>query len=141
MQVPGYLENVDALKKAGVDEVIIFCVNDGAVMNAWAADQKVDQSPKGLLTMMGDPTSTLTGALGMELTHPGPQGKGLVSRSKRFALYAENGVVKSLQVSEGPGPMGEEDPAGDDFPESTLAPAMIEAIKEMKKKAGEKVEL
>ena len=81
MQVPGYLENVDALKKAGVDEVIIFCVNDGAVMNAWAADQKVDQSPKGLLTMMGDPTSTLTGALGMELTHPGPQGKGLVSLS------------------------------------------------------------
>ena len=47
MQVPGYLENVDALKKAGVDEVIVFCVNDGAVMDAWATDQKVDQSSKG----------------------------------------------------------------------------------------------
>mgnify|MGYP000010524372 FL=1 len=132
MQVPGYLENVDALKKAGVDEVIVFCVNDGAVMDAWATDQKVDQSPNGLLTMMGDPTSTLTGALGMELTHPGPQGKGLVSRSKRFALYAENGVVKSLQMSEGPGPMGEEDPAGDDFPEASCAPNMLKQIRALK---------
>jgi len=132
VQVPGYLENVDALKKAGVDEVIVFCVNDGAVMDAWATDQKVDQSSKGLLTMMGDPTSTLTRALGMELTHPGPQGKGLVQRSKRFALYAEDGVVKSLSVSEGPGPMGEEDPAGDDFPESSCAPSMLKQIRALK---------
>jgi len=128
VQVPGYLENVDALKKAGIDEVIIFCVNDGAVMDAWATDQGVDQSAKGLLTMMGDPTSSLTRALGLELAHPGPQGKGLVHRSKRFALYAENGVVKSLQVSEGPGPMGQEDPAGDDFPEATCAPNMLKVI-------------
>ena len=130
--MPGYLEEQANLKSLGIDEVIIFCVNDGAVMNAWAADQKVDQSAKGLLTMMGDPTSTLTGALGMELTHPGPQGKGLVSRSKRFALYAENGVVKSLQVSEGPGPMGEEDPAGDDFPEASCAPNMLKQIRALK---------
>ena len=128
MQVPGYLENADALKKAGIDEVIIYCVNDGAVMDAWATDQKVDQSPKGLLTMMADPTSTLTKALGLELVHPGPQGKGLVNRCKRFALYAENGVVKSLQVSQGPGPMGEEDPAGDDFPEASCAPNMLKEI-------------
>lgn len=129
MQVPGYLENTDALKKLGVDEVIIFCVNDGAVMDAWAKDQGVDQSSKGLLTMMGDPTSTLTAALGMQLAHPGPQGKGLVNRCKRFALYAENGVVKSLQVSEGPGPKGEEDPAGDDFPEASCAPNMLKEIR------------
>mmetsp|Transcript_6899 Transcript_6899/g.16518 ORF Transcript_6899/g.16518 Transcript_6899/m.16518 type:complete len:108 (-) Transcript_6899:385-708(-) len=101
-------------------------------MDAWATDQKVDQSSKGLLTMMGDPTSILTRALGMELTHPGPQGKGLVQRSKRFALYAEDGVVKSLSVSEGPGPMGEEDPAGDDFPESSCAPSMLKQIRALK---------
>ena len=32
--------------------MIIFCVNDGAVMEAWAKDQEVDDSK--LVTLMGD---------------------------------------------------------------------------------------
>ncbi len=55
---------MDALKALGVSEVIVYCVNDGAVMDAWAKDQGVDQSDAGLLTMMGDPSSALTKALG-----------------------------------------------------------------------------
>jgi len=35
----------DALKEAGVDEVIVWCVNDGAVMSAWADDQDAGQVP------------------------------------------------------------------------------------------------
>ena len=35
--------------------------------------------------------------------------------------------------------MGEEDPAGDDFPEATLAPAMIKAIAEMDPKIKEEL--
>ena len=50
--------------------MIIFCVNDGAVMEAWAKDQEVDDSK--LVTLMGDPTGEVTSALGMELSHPGP---------------------------------------------------------------------
>lgn len=30
-QVPGYLEHQEALKQAGIEEVIIYCVNDPAV--------------------------------------------------------------------------------------------------------------
>ena len=71
--------------------MIIFCVNDGAVMEAWAKDQEVDDSK--LVTLMGDPTGEVTSALGMELSHPGPEGKGLVGRCKRFAAYLVNGVV------------------------------------------------
>jgi len=56
--VPGYLEEVDALKALGIDEVIIYCVNDGAVMDAWAKDQKVDGSDT--ITMMGDPSGSVT---------------------------------------------------------------------------------
>jgi len=40
-QIPNYLENQDALRKAGVDTVIVYSVNDAAVMQAWAKDQKV----------------------------------------------------------------------------------------------------
>ena len=59
----------------------MYCVNDGAVMKAWSDDQNLD-SAAGFITMMGDPTSELTVKLDMILDHPGPQGKGLINRSK-----------------------------------------------------------
>jgi len=107
--------------------VIVFCVNDGAVMDAWAKDQGVDKT-NGLITMMGDPTASLTAALGVELTHPGPAGVGLLNRCKRFAAYLVDGTVKHFIVAERP-----DDPAGDDYPESTLAPAVIAAIRALGK--------
>lgn len=104
----------------------MYCVNDGAVMKAWSDDQNLD-SAAGFITMMGDPTSELTVKLDMILDHPGPQGKGLINRSKRFAIYAENGVVKDIKLSEAPN-----DPAGDDNPYASCAPAVLEAIKKLR---------
>mmetsp|Transcript_32101 Transcript_32101/g.54859 ORF Transcript_32101/g.54859 Transcript_32101/m.54859 type:complete len:99 (+) Transcript_32101:295-591(+) len=95
-------------------------------MDAWSKDQGVAEHK--LITMMGDPYSDLTSALGMDLSHPGPEGKGLIRRCKRFALYLDDGVIKVLRVAEKP-----DDPAGDDYPEVTLADAMIKAIKEVGK--------
>jgi len=37
--VPGYVAAAKDLKELGIDEVIIYCVNDGAVMDAWAEDR------------------------------------------------------------------------------------------------------
>jgi len=94
-------------------------------MKAWAKDQGIGED---YYTMMGDPYSKLTDELDLALTHAGPFGKGLVKRSKRAAMYLEDGVFKVVNIAEGPTPKGEEDPAGDDYPEATLAPAMIKAI-------------
>lgn len=93
-----------------------------AVMDAWSMDQKLLGSD--LITMMADPKSELTSALDMELTADGPRSKGLLKRSKRVALYVDDGEVKICRVAE-----AEDDPAGDDRPDVTLAPAMLEAIK------------
>jgi len=99
-------------------------------MDAWAENQGVDQSAAGLLTMMGDPSGALTRSLGMVLNHPGPMAVLGYERCKRFALYLVDGVVKVAsprqveRIAE-----ASDDPAGDDRPDVTLAPAMIEAIK------------
>jgi peroxiredoxin len=67
-------------------------------MDAWATDQGV--SDDSIITLMGDPYGELTEQLQMELTHAGPKAKGLINRSKRFALYIEDGTVKVVRVAE-----------------------------------------
>lgn len=96
-------------------------MNDGAVMKAWAEDQGVEDS---MVTFMGDPSGEFTDALDLKMTDAGPPSVGIIGRSKRFAIHAVDGVIKVLNVSEGPG-----DPAGDDNPVASCAPAMLEAIK------------
>lgn len=119
---------MDSLKAAGVDDIVIYCVNDGAVMQAWSENQGVPTDlSDGILHLFGDPYGLVTAALGMELTHKGPMGVGLVGRCKRFALYIVDGVVKIARVAE-----KDDDPAGDDFPDTTLAEAMLEAIQSLK---------
>jgi peroxiredoxin len=125
--VPGYIAKQDALKALGIDAVIIYCVNDAAVMHAWSVDQGVPED--GIIKLYGDPYSELTEALGMELEHSGPKSLGLINRCKRHALFVDDGVVKLIRVAE-----REDDPAGDDFPDDTLAEAMIEAIAALEKK-------
>ena len=91
-------------------------------MSAWAEDQGV--SKDSMIKLLGDPYGEVTEKLDMELLHAGPKEKGLINRSKRFALYIDDGTVKIVRVAE-----KEDGPAGDDFPDVTLAEAMIEAIK------------
>jgi len=92
--LPGYVAKSEEFQKRGID-VACLSVNDAFVMGAWAKDQNV---PEGL-HMLADGNGAFTRALGLELDAT-PFGMGL--RSKRFALYAEDGVVKQLHV-EAPG--------------------------------------
>jgi len=110
----------DALRAKGIDEVIVYCVNDGAVMSAWARDQGVEFSN---ISFLADTRGEFTQALDMFMDHPGPKAVLGNDRCKRFAMYAEDGVVKVLNVSEGP-----DDPAGDADPSASCVDAMLAAI-------------
>ena len=92
--LPGYVEKFAEFKSKNVN-VACLAVNDAFVMDAWSKNQNV---PEGLL-MLADGNGTFTKALGLELDGT-PFGLGI--RGKRFALYADNGVVKALHL-EAPG--------------------------------------
>lgn len=92
--LPGYVKHFDDFRRKGV-EVACVSVNDPFVMQAWGESQRV---PEGML-MLADGNGELTRALGLEMD---ASAYGMGVRSKRYALYADNGVVKTLQV-EAPG--------------------------------------
>jgi peroxiredoxin len=93
--VPGYVEQFDALKAKGVDEVWCISVNDPFVMGAWGRDLKVGKKVR----MFGDGSGEFTKKLGMEFDLTA---RGLGIRSQRFAMIVDNGVVKYLAL-EAPG--------------------------------------
>jgi len=92
--LPGYVQHVGEFQARGVD-VLCLAVNDAYVMQAWAASQQV---PPGLM-LLADGNADFTRALGLE-RDGSAYGMGL--RARRFALYAEDGVVRQLHV-EAPG--------------------------------------
>jgi len=93
--VPGYVQNCDALKAKGVNEIWCLATNDAFVMAAWGRDQNVD----GKVRMLADGSVNYTKALGLELDLTA---RGMGVRTNRFAMIVDNGVVKHVVV-EGPG--------------------------------------
>ena len=92
--LPGFIEHFDAFRERGVD-VACVAVNDPFVMQAWAKSQHV---PDGLM-MLADGNGDFTRALGLEMD---ASAYGMGTRSKRYAIYAEDGVARQVMV-EAPG--------------------------------------
>ena len=92
--LPGYVAHFEEFRRRGVD-VACLAVNDAFVMDAWAKTQKVPDA----LMMLADGNGAFVRALGLEMD---ATRFGMGVRGKRFALYAEDGVVRQLHV-EAPG--------------------------------------
>lgn len=93
--VPGYVQQADALKAAGIDEIWCVSVNDAFVMGAWGRDQHTS----GKVRMMADGSAAFTQAIGLSLDLTS---RGMGLRSNRYSMLVIDGEVKSLNV-EGPG--------------------------------------
>jgi glutaredoxin/glutathione-dependent peroxiredoxin len=89
--VPGYVEQAEALKAAGVDEIWCVSVNDAFVMGAWGRDQKT----AGKVRMMADGSATFTQATGLTLDLTA---RGMGLRSNRYSMLVKDGVVTTLNV-------------------------------------------
>jgi len=105
----------------------VYCINDGAVMKAWAKDQGVGQDGEGsMVNFLADTHGELTDALGLRMCHDGPHSVLGCHRCKRFSMLVVDGVVKTLNVAEGP-----DDPAGDDKPDVSLVEKMLKDLDDM----------
>jgi len=87
--LPGFVQNLDKFREQGI-EVACLAVNDPFVMKAWSEAGNADG-----ITMLADGNGIFTKALGLEMDGTA---YGIGTRAQRFALYAENGVVKSIGV-------------------------------------------
>lgn len=94
--LPGYVVRSDDIRTKGVDKICCMSVNDSFVMAAWGKAQNVGQD----VTMIADGNGDFTRALGLELDGTS---FGLGSRSQRFAMIIQDGIVTDLAIEPGGG--------------------------------------
>lgn len=109
--LPSFVRALDQFTGQGIT-VACLSVNDPFVMKSWCAEGKAEG-----LVFLPDGNATFTKALGMDMDG---SAYGLGVRAQRFALYAEDGVVKYV-ATEKPGAY-----------EVSSAEAVLKVIKELK---------
>lgn len=95
VHLPGYVKNQAALRAKGVQTIACISVNDPWVMDNWGKTSGADG-----IVMLADGAGAFTKAIGLEMDG---SGFGLGFRSQRYSAILEDGVVKELNVEEGPG--------------------------------------
>ena len=95
MHVPSVVQNADALKAKGVDTIAVTSVNDVFVMDAWKKQTAADK-----IDFLADGNGEFAKAI--DLSFDG-SGNGLGTRSRRYSMVVEDGVVKKLNIEEAPG--------------------------------------
>jgi peroxiredoxin len=94
--LPGFVKNAGAIKAKGVDAIAVTAVNDVFVMDAW----KKASDAEGKIEFLSDGNAEFAKALGLDLD---ASANGLGTRSKRYSMLVDNGVVKSLNIEDAPG--------------------------------------
>jgi peroxiredoxin len=89
-QLPGYEKQADVFKAHGIDEIYCMSVNDSFVMNAWAANQKLEN-----VKVIPDGNGQFTEEMGMLVSK---KDKCFGSRSWRYAMIVVNGVIEQMFV-------------------------------------------
>lgn len=92
--LPGFVDNAEALKAKGIDQIVCLSVNDVFVMNAWGKDAHAGSK----VTMVADGNGEFTKAVGLELDG---SKFGMGNRSQRYSMVVKDGVVEKLNVEQG----------------------------------------
>lgn len=96
LHLPSFLNNAAAFKAKGVDAIAVTAVNDVFVMTQW---QKASGA-EGKIDFLADGNADFAKAIDMAFDG---SGNGLGTRSKRYSMLVEDGVVKSVNIEDAPG--------------------------------------
>ncbi|GAU81037.1 peroxiredoxin [Bosea sp. BIWAKO-01] len=94
--LPGYLAKAAEIKGKGVDAIMVTGVNDVFVMDAWSKAT----GAVGVIEFLSDGNADFAKEIGLSLDG---SGFGLGTRSQRYSMIVENGVVEALNVEDAPG--------------------------------------
>jgi glutaredoxin/glutathione-dependent peroxiredoxin len=93
--LPSYIEHYDALKAKGVDSIVVTSVNDVFVQDAWMEAT----GSRGKIEALADGIGEFAQKIGLDID----LGKaGLGTRSKRYAMIVDDGVVTWMDVEDSP---------------------------------------
>ena len=111
-QLPGYEKLHDVFKQHGIDEVYCLSINDSYVMNAWAANQKLEK-----VKVIPDGNGDFTDQVDM-LVEKTDCGFGM--RSWRYAAIINDGTVEVMFEEPGKTDNNDGDPYSVSSPENVL---------------------
>ena len=90
--LPSFIESTEKLKEKNIEKVFCISINDPFVMEAWGKNYNL----KNELTLLADVKGDFTKRIGAEFNW-----RGWGSRSKRYTMLLEAGIVKKLVKEEG----------------------------------------
>ena len=93
--LPGYLDNYDALKSKGVDEIICFSTNDIFVNSAWIQSLGAEEK----VLVLSDSKAEFSKVLGTDYSDP----FGTSIKTQRFSMYLVDSVIKELFIEQDSG--------------------------------------
>jgi peroxiredoxin len=96
LHLPSFVDNAAAIKGKGIDTIAVTGVNDVFVMDAW----KKSSGAEGKVEFLADGNGEFAKAIDMAFDG---SGNGLGTRSKRYSMLVEDGVVKKLNIEDAPG--------------------------------------
>lgn len=111
-QVPGFEENYDNMRSLDVDEIYVISVNDTFVMRKWMIDQSIQN-----LKFIPDGNGEFTEKMGMLVCK---DNLGFGSRSWRYAMVVDNGMIEQFWEEPGRCDNADADPYGETSPENVL---------------------
>ena len=111
-QVPGFVQQHDAIKALGVDSIYVLSVNDTFVMRKWM----IEQDALGKIDFIPDGNCKFTRGMGMDVDM---SAVGFGIRSRRYAMIVDNGVIEKM-FAEPDATEDDPDPYGVSSPENVL---------------------
>ena len=94
--LPGFVNSADEIKAKGVDAIACLSVADFFVMDAWAKSIGVGDK----VDMLSDGNGEFIKATGTELDL---SAHGLGTRSQRYVMVVNDGVIENIMVESNPG--------------------------------------